>query len=104
MVVLGALGALALAAVGAFRHVGAAYGSGHSLVSGPFAITTGGGGGGYSAGFYLAVLVVLTAAGALSLIAYAVRQSRREPARVRVPASRRPETRDPDEWRRERRD
>ena len=58
-----------------------------------------GGGRSYSAGFYLAVLIVLAAAGALSLMTYAVAQRRREPARERVRA-RRSEPRDPDDWRR----
>jgi hypothetical protein len=103
-VVLGALAALTIAAVGALRHVGAAYGSSHSLMSGALATTSGGGHVGYSAGFYLTVLLVLAGADAVSLTAYTITQGRRELARQQVRTPREPEARNPDEWRRERRD
>lgn len=104
-VVLGALVALTVAAVVAFRHLGATYGSSHDLVSGPLAIVHGGGrGGAYPAGFYLIVLLVLAAAGTVSLTAYAVTHGRRELAQVRVRTPREPDTHTLDESSRERRD
>jgi len=91
VVVLGALTALALAAVGAFRHVDIAYGWDRDLMRAPLAFSSSATGAGHL-GSSLALLVALAGAGAASLIAYSLTQQRRRAARVRIRPQRGPES------------